>query len=46
MTEQVDRSFSDGEPVDSIETEKSRVVLQELETGWWVLAVGTATTCR
>ncbi|KAK5127578.1 hypothetical protein LTR85_006918 [Meristemomyces frigidus] len=32
------RSFSDGEPVDSVETEKSRVVLQELESGWWVLA--------
>lgn len=34
-----DRSFSSGEPVDSIETEKSRIVLYELERGWWILAV-------
>lgn len=34
-----DRSFSNGEPVDSIETEKSRIVLHELEKGWWILAV-------
>ena len=40
VTEQTDRSFSDGEAVDSIETEKSRIVLHELEQGWWVLAVG------
>ena len=33
------RSFSSGEPVDSIETEKSRIVLHELEEGWWILAV-------
>ncbi|KAM3420478.1 hypothetical protein BST61_g3747 [Cercospora zeina] len=32
------RSFSDREAVDSIDTEKSRIVLHELETGWWVLA--------
>ncbi|KAI0893537.1 hypothetical protein F4806DRAFT_476182 [Annulohypoxylon nitens] len=32
------RGFSDGEPVDTIETEKSRVVLHELEPGWWILA--------
>ncbi|KAH9818181.1 Fungal hypothetical protein [Teratosphaeria destructans] len=32
------RSFSDGQPVDAIETEKSRVVLHELEPGWWILA--------
>ncbi|KAK5138304.1 hypothetical protein LTR08_003365 [Meristemomyces frigidus] len=32
------RSFSDGEAVDSIETERSRIVLQELEQGWWILA--------
>ena len=31
-------TFSDGVPVDCIETEKSRLVLQELEPGWWVLA--------
>lgn len=35
------RSFSNGETVDSIETEKSRIVLHELEEGWWVLAVRT-----
>lgn len=39
MTEKIDRSFSNGEPVDSIETEKSRIVLRELEKGWWILAV-------
>ncbi|KAK3710075.1 hypothetical protein LTR37_010506 [Vermiconidia calcicola] len=32
------KSFSNGAPVDSIETEKSRIVLQELEKGWWILA--------
>jgi hypothetical protein len=33
------RSFSDGRSVDTIETEKSRIVLHELEAGWWILAV-------
>lgn len=33
------RSFSSGEAVDSVETHKSRIVLRELEEGWWVLAV-------
>jgi hypothetical protein len=33
------RSFSGGKPVDSIDTERSRVVLHELEPGWWILAV-------
>jgi len=33
------KTFSDGErPVDSIETDKSRIVLRELENGWWILA--------
>lgn len=33
------KTFSDGErPVDSIETDKSRIVLHELENGWWILA--------
>lgn len=33
------KTFSEGEaPVDSVETEKSRVVLKELESGWWILA--------
>ena len=39
MTENSVRSFSNGEPVDSIETEKSRIILHELETDWWLLAV-------
>lgn len=34
------RSFSNGEAVDSVETEKSRIVMHELEVGWWILAVG------
>lgn len=33
------RSFSDGRAVDTVETEKSRIVLHELESGWWILAV-------
>ncbi len=33
------RSFSGDRPVDTIETEKSRVILHELEPGWWLLAV-------
>ncbi|KAK3902033.1 hypothetical protein C8A05DRAFT_15864 [Staphylotrichum tortipilum] len=32
------RSFSGGKAVDSIDTERSRVVLHELEPGWWILA--------
>lgn len=32
------RSFSGDRPVDTVETEKSRVVLHELEPGWWILA--------
>jgi len=34
------RTFSNGQPVDSVETEKSRIVLKELEQNWWILAVG------
>lgn len=33
------RGFSDGKAVDSIDTERARVVLHELEPGWWILAV-------
>ncbi len=33
------RSFSGDTAVDTIETEKSRVILHELESGWWILAV-------
>ncbi|KAF4544679.1 Vacuolar fusion protein [Lasiodiplodia theobromae] len=32
------RSFSDGEPVDHVDTEKSRIVMHELEKDWWILA--------
>ncbi|KAL9067315.1 MAG: hypothetical protein Q9157_006856, partial [Trypethelium eluteriae] len=32
------RAFSNDEPVESIETEKSRIALHELEKGWWILA--------
>ncbi|RMY23214.1 hypothetical protein D0867_02194 [Hortaea werneckii] len=32
------RTFSDDTPMDSVETEKSRIVLKELEKGWWILA--------
>ncbi|CAK7563804.1 MAG: hypothetical protein SEPTF4163_001681 [Sporothrix epigloea] len=32
------RSFADEQAVDTIETEKTRVVLYELEPGWWMLA--------
>lgn len=35
------RSFSDGRAVDTIETEKCRIVLHELESGWWILAVSS-----
>jgi hypothetical protein len=35
------RSFSDGKSVDTIETEKTRVILHELESGWWLLAVSS-----
>lgn len=33
------RGFSNGSPVEAIETEKSRIILHELEPGWWILAV-------
>jgi hypothetical protein len=33
------KSFSDGKSIDSIETEKSRIVLHEVEAGWWMIAV-------
>jgi hypothetical protein len=33
------RSFSDGKSVSTVETEKSRIILHELEPGWWILAV-------
>jgi hypothetical protein len=33
------KDFADGSSVDAIDTEKTRVVLHELEPGWWILAV-------
>lgn len=33
------RGFSNGASVDSIDTEMSKVILHELEPGWWLLAV-------
>lgn len=39
LTENIVRSFSNGKSVDSIETERSRIILHELETDWWLLAV-------
>ncbi|KAF2740647.1 hypothetical protein EJ04DRAFT_454895 [Polyplosphaeria fusca] len=32
------RSFSAGQAVDSVETEKSRIIIHELEKDWWILA--------
>ncbi|KAL1898827.1 hypothetical protein Sste5346_003237 [Sporothrix stenoceras] len=32
------RSFAGDQAVDTIETDKTRVVLHELEPGWWILA--------
>ena len=33
------RNFSAGKPVESIETEKARTVIHQLEKGWWLVAV-------
>lgn len=33
------RGFSAGDSVDLIETERTRVVLHEIEPGWWILSV-------
>ncbi|MCJ1448281.1 MAG: hypothetical protein MMC23_008796 [Stictis urceolatum] len=32
------KAFSDGESIDAIDAEKSRILLHELEPGWWLLA--------
>ncbi|KAL3472781.1 hypothetical protein BJX99DRAFT_209073 [Aspergillus californicus] len=32
------RNFSAGKPVDYVETEKSQIVIHELEKDWWILA--------
>lgn len=36
------RGFASGAAVDAIDTDRTRVVLHELEPGWWILAVGYA----
>jgi hypothetical protein len=36
------RNFSEGKSVDYVETEKSTVILHELEENWWILAVSKA----
>ena len=33
------RAFSDGAPVDAVDSEHSRILMHELEAGWWLLAV-------
>lgn len=33
------KNFSGGKPVKTIETEKSRIILHEIEPSWWILAV-------
>jgi INTU/CCZ1/HPS4 family protein len=33
------REFSGGKNVDTVETERTRVVVREVEEGWWILAV-------
>ncbi|KHJ35415.1 putative vacuolar fusion protein ccz1 protein [Erysiphe necator] len=32
------KNFSGGKPVKTIETEKSRIILHEIEPSWWILA--------
>lgn len=39
------RDFADNQAVETIETEKTRVVLHELEPGWWILAVRLYHAC-
>jgi hypothetical protein len=34
------KGFSGGRDVDALETERSRMVMKEVEEGWWILAVG------
>ena len=36
------KTFSEGKSMDTIETEKSRIILHEIEAGWWILAVSQA----
>lgn len=39
------RTFSDGQSVNAIETEKSRIILHELEAGWWIIVVSAVRDC-
>lgn len=39
------RGFADGASLESVDTEKSRVITHELEPGWWVLAVSWIMQC-
>ncbi|KAL9121516.1 MAG: hypothetical protein Q9187_001923 [Circinaria calcarea] len=32
------KAFADGEALDAVDSEKSRILLHELEPGWWILA--------
>ncbi len=36
------REFSNGRSMDTIETEKSRIILHEIEPAWWIIAVSRA----
>jgi hypothetical protein len=36
------RGFADGAAVDTVDMDKARVLLHELEPGWWILAVNMA----
>lgn len=38
------KDFAGDQAVDTIETEKTRVVLHELEPGWWILAVRSSSS--
>lgn len=31
-------TFSNDEPADAVDTEKHRIIVTELERGWWILA--------
>lgn len=33
------KNFADGQAADTVDTERSRIVIKELERDWWILAV-------
>ena len=39
LTMNWNRAFSDGAAVNAVDSEKSRILMHELESGWWLLAV-------